>query len=79
MCVASYTVITFCRYGFEPQRVAFWIYWQALKLLWRGLHFFEPPNRQQRADGVKRATVPVSGCGAQFVWRNASAWPWAEG
>ena len=54
-----------------------WIYWQAIKLLWRGLQFFEPPTRQQRVDGVSSAAVPLSGCGARFVWRDASAWPWA--
>jgi len=67
-----------CRYGFEPQRVTVWIYWQALKLLWRGLHFSEPPTKQQRVDGVDGATVPPSGCGARFVWRDASGWPWAS-
>ena len=67
-----------CRYGFEPQCVTVWIYWQALKLLWRKLHFFEPPTKQQRFSGVKGAAVPVSGCGARFVWRGASAWPWAS-
>ena len=28
------------RYGFQPHRVAFWIYWQAVVLLWKGVPFY---------------------------------------
>ncbi len=28
---------TLLRHGFEPQRVAVLIYWQAVKLLWKGV------------------------------------------
>ncbi len=29
-----------CRYGFQPHRVALWIYWHAVLLLWKGVPFF---------------------------------------
>ena len=28
------------RYGFQPHRVALWIYWQAVLLLWKGVPFY---------------------------------------
>jgi hypothetical protein len=29
-----------CRYGFQPHRVALWIYWHAVLLLWKGVPFY---------------------------------------
>ena len=51
-----------CRYGYQPQRVAFWIYWQAVKLLWRGATFYAPPALEV--------------AGAHLVRRRAG-WPWS--
>lgn len=32
------------RHGCTPHRVAFWIYQQALVVLWKGVQFFPPPG-----------------------------------
>lgn len=45
------------KYGFQPQRVAMWIYWQALKLLWLGVPFYGPPDKRCAAMPVARGTV----------------------
>ena len=52
-----------CRYGFQPQRIAVWIYWQAAKLLWRGATFYPPPARGS-----------IAAAGGRL--RGAAAWPW---
>jgi hypothetical protein len=45
-----------CRYGFQPQRVAFWIYWHALLLLWKGVPFYSPPGDSFQ---VRDSVVPA--------------------
>ena len=72
------------RYGFQPQRVAFWIYWQALVLLWKGVSFYGPPPTSGACSfrpGVEAHpgnAHPKSGCGRFFVFRDAQRWPWRE-
>lgn len=67
------------RYGFQPHRVAFWIYWQAIKLLWKGVHFYSPPDKSYRSD--LREASGQQGClyfsnGEQFIWKDAASCPW---
>ena len=60
------------KYGFQPQRVAAWIYMQALVLLWKGVPFFSPPDprcdahttrdTRQRPGGT-RSPAPAPQCG----------------
>lgn len=65
-----------CRYGFMPHRVAFWIYWQALRLLWMGVPFFGYPPPESRAEAEKKATNPVNCQNSHFVWRAPLRYPW---
>ncbi|EPS70462.1 hypothetical protein M569_04301 [Genlisea aurea] len=68
-----------------PHKVAFWIYWHALKLLWKGVPFVPHPRCQTptyREDALDRNEVLHSRnvqlmdsktrC---FEWRDAK-WPW---
>ncbi|KAK9908354.1 hypothetical protein WJX75_006503 [Coccomyxa subellipsoidea] len=64
------------KYGFMPHRVAFWIYWQALGLLWRGVPLFGYPSPETRAVAEKKATNPVNSQERHFVWRNPLHYPW---
>ncbi|CAL8469053.1 g8594 [Coccomyxa elongata] len=64
------------RYGFMPHRVAFWIYWQALKLLWKGVPFFGYPSRETRAAAERMASNPTTSQNRHFVWRNPLQYPW---
>ncbi|BDA45180.1 hypothetical protein COCOBI_06-6630 [Coccomyxa sp. Obi] len=64
------------RYGFMPHRVAFWIYWQALKLLWKGVPFYGYPSRETRVAAVRMATNPRNSQNRHFVWRNPLHYPW---
>lgn len=64
------------RYGFQPQRTALLIYWQALVLLWKGVPFYAPPSHDFQAAATKRAANPKTARGQQFVWRDPQTWPW---
>ena len=70
------------KYGFQPQRVALWIYWHAVCLLWKGVRFHGPPGlaacrrAAAAAEGVGRG---AGGCAAFNVgWRPARSWVWRE-
>jgi DUF1365 family protein len=68
------------KYGFQPQRVAWWIYWQAVKLLWKGVRFYAPPDEAYKAKVEKEvADRPKLDGGAVFQWRPAREWPWRAG
>ena len=66
------------KYGFQPQRIALWIYWHALLLLWKGVSFYPPPSLQTCQRATSKATHPPSSTGCPFVWRPAQQWPWAS-
>ena len=68
---------TLLRYGFQPQRVAFWIYWQAVVLLWKGVRFFAPPSEEYKEKVEAVSKHPKTGDGRYFIWRRAQGWPWA--
>jgi len=68
------------RYGFLPHRIAMWIYWQALLLLWKGLPLYSPPEPEVKAAAALGARHPCNGVdGKPFVWRRAPHWPWNAG
>ena len=76
---------TLVLYGFQPQRVAVWIYWQAVRLLWKGVSFFPPPGSEfrgklavERGEMVKHHPMCCGGGGGKesFLWRDAQGWPW---
>lgn len=67
------------KYGFQPQRIALWIYWHALVLLWKGVSFYPPPSLQTCQTANAKATHPRSNNGCPFIWRPAQEWPWATG
>lgn len=60
------------KYGFQPQRIALWIYWHALVLLWKGVPFYGPPSLHLCKERSKAAANPKCG----FQWRPAQEWPW---
>lgn len=45
MCAAYLhcAYLSLCRYGLQPQRIALWIYWQAMVLLAMGVPLYNPP------------------------------------
>jgi hypothetical protein len=69
-----------------PQRVAFWIYWQALKLVAKGCPLQPKPNSAQfqaaLRSGVSGGAASSKGLGTGdgscpvYVWREAQQWPW---
>ncbi len=68
---------TLIQFGFQPQRVAFWIYWQAVVLLWKGVRFFPPPAAEEYQEKVEKvAEHPKTGDGRYYIWRRARGWPW---
>lgn len=67
---------TLWRYGFQPHRVALWIYWQAVLLLWKGVPFYGPPGPEFKAAAAAKAQHPKTADGRSFVWRGAQTWPW---
>ncbi|CAG9463576.1 unnamed protein product [Pedinophyceae sp. YPF-701] len=70
---------TLLRYGFQPHRVAWWIYSQAVTLLWKGVPFYGPPGlgplcsacRGSAHGHPKRADTQEF-----FWWAPAKGWPW---
>eukprot|EP00803_Ostreobium_quekettii_P004625 evm.model.scf_672.1 EVM.evm.TU.scf_672.1 scf_672:490-3697(-) len=69
---------TLFRYGYQPHRVAFWIYWQAIKLFWMGIPFFSPPSRRYRDEVCGKATHPKGQSDEFFVWRDTQEFPWSD-
>jgi len=60
-----------------PQRIAFWIYWHALLLLYKGVPLYSPPPKQVLERAACGAThPPIASTGCPFVWRPADGWPW---
>jgi DUF1365 family protein len=59
-----------------PHRVAFWIYWQALRLLWKGVPFYGYPSPGHRAEAEAKAQNPKTADGRHFVWRGPLEFPW---
>ncbi|GFH16984.1 DUF1365-domain-containing protein, partial [Haematococcus lacustris] len=47
-------VRTLLRFGMQPQRIACWIYWHAVLLLWKGVPLYMPPPMSQSAGGVAK-------------------------
>lgn len=68
---------TLFRYGFQPQRIALWIYWHALLLLRKGVPFYSPPSLSVCQAAESKATHPVLSNGCPCLWRPAQEWPWA--
>ena len=67
------------RYGYQPQRIALWIYWQAAVLLCKGARFFPYPDQgfQARAEGAARNPRCCGGAGGRFVWQPPRDAPWS--
>lgn len=57
------------KYGFQPHRLAVWIYWHAIILLLKKVPFYGPPSclGGEKKEGNRSR---------RFVWRQASGWPW---
>lgn len=72
------SLATLVKYSFQPHRVAFWIYWQALVLLWKGVPFYGPPDpAAYRCVAEQRARHPPTSSGCLFVWQPARQFPWS--
>ena len=69
-------VALLCRYGFMPHRVAFWIYWQALHLLWLGVPFYSYPATQIQEGAEHMASNPKDSAGRHFWWQSPRKFPW---
>jgi len=64
------------RYGYQPQRAALLIYWQALKLMWKGVPFHGPPSCCFKEKVTKDAKQPKMSTGEPFLWKGAEGFPW---
>eukprot|EP00878_Enallax_costatus_P022242 GHUV01023586.1.p2 GENE.GHUV01023586.1~~GHUV01023586.1.p2 ORF type:complete len:128 (+),score=25.45 GHUV01023586.1:897-1280(+) len=64
------------RFGFMPQRVAFWIHWQAVKLIAKGCPIYPKPGAEYRKTVSAKTTIQPNGTGKSYVWRDAQQWPW---
>ena len=60
-----------------PHRVAFWIYWQALRLLWMGVPVCGYPPASVTAAAEGRARNRASTGGRHFTWREPLQFPWS--
>jgi hypothetical protein len=61
-----------------PQRVALWIYWQAVKLVAKGCPVCPKPcnSFRQQLQQQEGAVHPRNADGELYVWRDAQVWPW---
>ena len=59
-----------------PHRIAFWIYWQALHLLWLGVPFCGYPAPQVQEGAEHRASNPKDSAGRHFWWQPPREFPW---
>jgi hypothetical protein len=61
-----------------PQRVALWIYWQAVVLMAKGCPVCpKPPNTFRKPLAQQEgATHPLNAAGRLYTWRDAPQWPW---
>ena len=64
------------RYGYMPHRVAFWIYWQAVRLLWLGLPFHGYPPAAAHDAAEANAGNPRNSRGSHFAWQSPLRFPW---
>lgn len=64
------------RYGFMPHRVAFWIYWQALRLLWMSVPFFGYPAPDALDIVEQKSRNPKNSSGFRFLWQLPKTYPW---
>jgi len=65
------------KYGFMPHRVAWWIYWHAAVLLWKGVPFVAPPTKEERAKRVESSPWPMFlANGRKLEWEDPIAFPW---
>ena len=77
ICTLSiYACMALCRYGFMPHRVAFWIYWQALRLLIMGVPFFGYPAPECQDKVEQRSGNPKDSAGRRFWWQAPKSYPW---
>lgn len=66
-----------CRYGYQPHRIAFWIYSHAIRLLFKGVTLHDRPGEAfQRDVQSKAGEVPCMPCGARFRWRPPTQAVW---
>lgn len=63
---------TLCKYGYMPQRVAVWIYWQAMVLLWKGAPLFMHPRLDTYRPKVKEG-MDAKQSGAKYI-----TWDWTR-
>ena len=68
-----------CRYGYQPQRIALWIYWQAVVLLCKGARFFPYPDPgfQARVEAAAHNLQCCGGIGSRFAWQPPKDAPWS--
>ncbi len=64
------------RFGYQPQRDALLIYWQAVKLLWKGATFYGPPSDGFKEGVSRKARHPKMSTGESFRWQPAKEYPW---
>lgn len=65
------------KYGFMPHRVAWWIYWHAAVLLWKGVPFVAPPSKAERAKRVESCAWPtLMANGHRLEWEDPTSFPW---
>jgi len=68
------------QYALMPQRLAYWIYWQAVRLVALGVPPLVPPDPAYRARlagaEAERGRGGGGGCPRNYAWRAAAKFPW---
>eukprot|EP00210_Caulerpa_lentillifera_P009423 g8984.t1 len=65
-------------YGFQPHRVALWIYWQAVCLFKKGVPFYGYPETQKVKTKAEEQSKNLKfTTGARFIWRDPKSFPWS--
>ena len=59
-----------------PHRVAFWIYWQAVRLVMMGVPFYSYPALDFQRRVEQESATPESSLGRRFHWQEPKQHPW---
>lgn len=70
-------LVNLLKHGCTPHRVAYWIYAQAVAILYSGVSFYSPPGLSSVEKRVKSAGDLRPGmCPMRPTFRRAPYWPW---
>ena len=69
-------IFNLIKHGCTPHKVAFWIYAQAVKILFAGVSFYAPPGLSNVEAKVRAKGERAGMCPLRPTFRGAPYWPW---